>query len=195
MKCLLLQNSLCKTRSVLMGHILRGPVTQSIARQTDRMTDKPISLALLRMSVPNNTMKLRGFFKLILRFRRISMLAITTFLSFLLSYIHHKYTVPKGKNAISNSIIKWILWFCMPTIRVFGWSNNNDLFIIAVPIRSCQEYFRRCHANVDGIYTIYNVDGGETRAYCDMTKDGGGWTLLVTSKSKAGWDIKNVLLR
>ena len=67
--------------------------------------------------------------------------------------------------------------------------------LFLVPIRSCLEYKRRCHANVDGVYTIINMQGDETLAYCDMTKDGGGWTLLVTSRSKTGWDDKTVLLR
>ncbi|CAB4026763.1 Hypothetical predicted protein, partial [Paramuricea clavata] len=64
-----------------------------------------------------------------------------------------------------------------------------------VPVRSCLEYKRRCHANVDGVYTILSEDGAETKAYCDMTKDGGGWTLLVTSRSRGGWDGNTVLLR
>ncbi|XP_019619604.1 PREDICTED: von Willebrand factor D and EGF domain-containing protein-like [Branchiostoma belcheri] len=44
----------------------------------------------------------------------------------------------------------------------------------------------------DGIYMI-DVDGQATPVYCDMSRDGGGWTLIVTSKSMAGWDKGNVL--
>ena len=46
----------------------------------------------------------------------------------------------------------------------------------------------------DGFYTI-TVDGTELEVYCDMTTDGGGWTLLVTSESQGGtWDDDTVLL-
>ena len=46
----------------------------------------------------------------------------------------------------------------------------------------------------DGVYTI-NPNGSKPMpAYCDMSRDGGGWTLLVTSHTNT-WTSKNVLLR
>jgi len=48
----------------------------------------------------------------------------------------------------------------------------------------------------DGIYTIY--PGGfakpSVKAYCDLSRDGGGWTLLVTSRTNT-WTAQNVRLR
>jgi len=46
----------------------------------------------------------------------------------------------------------------------------------------------------DGVYTI-NPDGkGAVNTYCDMSRDGGGWTLLVTSHTNT-WTAKNVRKR
>lgn len=50
----------------------------------------------------------------------------------------------------------------------------------------------------DGIYNIYPLgfSKGPIKTYCDMNRDGGGWTLLVTSHTnewtKANVDFKNV---
>ena len=44
----------------------------------------------------------------------------------------------------------------------------------------------------DGVYEI-NPDGkGTVKTICDMTRDGGGWTLLVTSYTN-NWTRQNVL--
>ena len=46
----------------------------------------------------------------------------------------------------------------------------------------------------DGVYII-NPDGeGPVNTYCDMSRDGGGWTLLVTSHTNT-WTAKNVRKR
>lgn len=46
----------------------------------------------------------------------------------------------------------------------------------------------------DGVYTI-NPDGkGTVDTYCDMSRDGGGWTLLVTSHTNT-WSASDVRKR
>ncbi|XP_077981708.1 uncharacterized protein LOC144436730 [Glandiceps talaboti] len=41
----------------------------------------------------------------------------------------------------------------------------------------------------DGVYTIKPSSSETTliNVYCDMNRDGGGWTLLLTAKSNSGW--------
>ena len=46
----------------------------------------------------------------------------------------------------------------------------------------------------DGIYTIQPKDGTRLKAYCDMKRDGGGWTLIVSSHTNS-WTSDNVKLR
>ena len=50
------------------------------------------------------------------------------------------------------------------------------------------------HFYPDGVYKIYPTGSRPVMTYCDMTRDGGGWTLLVTSHTNS-WKAQNVKLR
>lgn len=50
------------------------------------------------------------------------------------------------------------------------------------------------HDYPDGVYKIYPTGPQPIMAYCDMSRDGGGWTLLVTSHTN-GWTAENVRLK
>ncbi|KAJ7386460.1 metalloendopeptidase [Desmophyllum pertusum] len=50
------------------------------------------------------------------------------------------------------------------------------------------------HDYPDGVYKIYPIGAKPVMAFCDMTRDGGGWTLLVTSHTNS-WASNNVKLR
>ncbi|XP_031555969.1 uncharacterized protein LOC116292757 [Actinia tenebrosa] len=66
------------------------------------------------------------------------------------------------------------------------------------PIRSCREFYERCHKREDGLYNIYineKVTAREIIVYCDMTHSHGGWTLLVTSATNDGWTADNIKSR
>lgn len=46
----------------------------------------------------------------------------------------------------------------------------------------------------DGVYSINPNGKGPVKTYCDMSRDGGGWTLLVTSHTNT-WSSGNVKRR
>ena len=46
----------------------------------------------------------------------------------------------------------------------------------------------------DGIYKINPTGSQEIMAYCDMSRDGGGWTQVVASHTNS-WTAQNVRLR
>ena len=51
------------------------------------------------------------------------------------------------------------------------------------------------HSYPDGVYVIYPTGPRKpVKAFCDMSRDGGGWTLLVSSHTNT-WTANNVRLR
>ena len=88
--------------------------------------------------------------------------------------------------------------FCIMPLPKFTPIKLFQTFIYFLAGISCRHIQQIALANnkdlQDGVYTINPTGNNPMLAYCDMSRDGGGWTLLVTSHTNS-WTSQNVLLR
>lgn len=74
-------------------------------------------------------------------------------------------------------------------------AGGNGTF--SLPGESAYQIHRDYPSAPDGLYWIQNANingGSPVQIYADMTRNGGGWTLVVANGNSGGWDNTNTLL-
>jgi|GEM_PF-6901220 len=74
----------------------------------------------------------------------------------------------------------------------------SNKYNLGMPAKTCAELLNTGKSVGDGVYTV-DPDGitgtlGATSVYCDMTTDGGGWTLVAATNSNASTPVASSLL-
>ena len=84
------------------------------------------------------------------------------------------------------------------TLPIENYAHSMFLCLFCLVVISCRHLRQigeeKNHYYPDGVYTIYPTGSQPIMAYCDMSRDGGGWTLLVASHTNS-WTAQNVKLR
>jgi len=78
---------------------------------------------------------------------------------------------------------------------LFSCFVSHLLYAVAISCRQLQKIgVEKNQRYPDGIYKIYPTGSRPIMTYCDMSRDGGGWTLLVSSHTNS-WTAEDVKLR
>ncbi|GAA3613615.1 fibrinogen-like YCDxxxxGGGW domain-containing protein [Flavivirga amylovorans] len=70
-----------------------------------------------------------------------------------------------------------------------GTTCTTDITVLSTPLANCLDYLNAGHTT-DGIYTIDpdgHGGGAAFDCYCDMTNNGGGWTLVFNHNTAGGY--------
>ena len=84
------------------------------------------------------------------------------------------------------------------TLPIENYAHSMFSCLFCLAVISCRQLRqigeKKNHSYPDGVYKIYPTGSQPIMAYCDMSSDGGGWTLLVASHTNS-WTAQNVKLR
>ena len=71
-----------------------------------------------------------------------------------------------------------------------------DFFCFVYLIESCNHHHQLSLADgvtrSNGVYEYTIIGQNASKLHCDMARDGGGWTLVLVSRTSHGWDDQTV---
>ncbi|XP_043230857.1 uncharacterized protein LOC122386098 isoform X1 [Amphibalanus amphitrite] len=76
--------------------------------------------------------------------------------------------------------------------RAGGAASGYFVSVAQTCARTCLQLLRQKPSSRDGLYHLHGLT---EPVFCDMSRDGGGWTLLLTANSQDGWSLDTLMER